>query len=754
MKKTLLSLLAFGAMAMVSCQDDLVVSGPGAYGEGDGSFAYINATVSLPYAGGSRSATDEEGQTNSNGSSNTGNESTDSDNPTKGDDYEYGYAYENDVRSMVLVITNDKDEYLTHLVINGMTQASETGKPYNFNITTRIPYDVLDNAYAEGGVLHTENGEKPKVNIYAFCNYTQNLLSQYNKLQQEVKANPQTDLTQWRDFHGGVEEKASMAGETPQSTNSIWSPRSFLMANAEVYTTTFPENIGEWDQYADDKNPYEVSNEAMPIKVERVAARIDFRDASEEGDQVYKIWIKTSLWGDAIAADADAVATGHEGEKNLFSVQLKRMVLVNMSKDFYYLRRVSDDGLNNNPTYCGIETPYNYVVDYYADVKAQTKDGEPEPGQEKPGITPSNASKYFNFPLFDETGNYYNNIGRKDKGETKFGWFVSDISDVLKGNTDNWNNDQKYHIWRYVTENTLPGIDQQQVIQSTGIIFKAAIIVGDDIDATYNNDEAGQGERYVSEDVKKALNAVKDNPKTENKPYLDEDTKTPLPAIYSFHNMLFAGVADIVASAKTDGNGGALYFAVDQILNKWYLKKGETEFKFMETAPTTEEIEKGDYVQLTVVIADEILNHTPVTDNSFDYSDGYKIDFKDADPSESLKDFDNSKFIELAPAQNITVFIPTNDDNEGWGYYCYYFYWNRHNDNGLSGKMGKMEFATVRNNVYKLAVTKINAIGHPRDTTRDPDPLKPNEPDEKPERSIEVEVNVLPWVVRVNNIEF
>ena len=68
--------------------------------------------------------------------------------------------------------------------------------------------------------------------------------------------------------------------------------------------------------------------------------------------------------------------------------------------------------------------------------------------------------------------------------------------------------------------------------------------------------------------------------------------------------------------------------------------------------------------------------------------------------------------------------------------------------------MGIMEFATVRNNVYKLSVTAINQLGHPRDPNHDPDPEEPEDPDEDPTDYIQVQVEVLPWVVRVNNIEF
>lgn len=90
-------------------------------------------------------------------------------------------------------------------------------------------------------------------------------------------------------------------------------------------------------------------------------------------------------------------------------------------------------------------------------------------------------------------------------------------------------------------------------------------------------------------------------------------------------------------------------------------------------------------------------------------------------------------------------------------YYNYYYYWNRHNDNLNNNEMDVMEFAVVRNNVYKLAVNSINRFGHPdptNPTDPDPDPVKPDDPDESVNYYFNVTVKVLPWTVRINNIEF
>lgn len=92
----------------------------------------------------------------------------------------------------------------------------------------------------------------------------------------------------------------------------------------------------------------------------------------------------------------------------------------------------------------------------------------------------------------------------------------------------------------------------------------------------------------------------------------------------------------------------------------------------------------------------------------------------------------------------------------GGKYHVYYYYWNRHNDNGENQNMGKMEFAVVRNNVYKLCVDSIERFGHPTPggNDPDPDPVDPTDPDEQKDYYFSVTVKVLPWVVRVNHIEF
>lgn len=65
-----------------------------------------------------------------------------------------------------------------------------------------------------------------------------------------------------------------------------------------------------------------------------------------------------------------------------------------------------------------------------------------------------------------------------------------------------------------------------------------------------------------------------------------------------------------------------------------------------------------------------------------------------------------------------------------------YYYWIRHNDSSNSVAVtDPMEFAVVRNNIYKLSISKFNSL---------PRLFNPEDPDEAPE-DIELKVAVSPW---------
>lgn len=78
----------------------------------------------------------------------------------------------------------------------------------------------------------------------------------------------------------------------------------------------------------------------------------------------------------------------------------------------------------------------------------------------------------------------------------------------------------------------------------------------------------------------------------------------------------------------------------------------------------------------------------------------------------------------------------------------YHKFWIRHDDNNDDYKMGVMEFAIVRNNVYQLNVTGVRGLGDPLPYTPGKD--DPGTPDENNEVTINVTIYVKDWVKRTN----
>lgn len=119
---------------------------------------------------------------------------------------------------------------------------------------------------------------------------------------------------------------------------------------------------------------------------------------------------------------------------------------------------------------------------------------------------------------------------------------------------------------------------------------------------------------------------------------------------------------------------------------------------------------------------------------------------------DALKNADNpdlktNLLANLTSAQrgDFKAYVPDAGKNT---YTMYYFYYNRHNSNNNNSQMGENEFGVVRNNVYKLQVTACGSLGEPEA------PENPDHPDEQEKAYFTVSCHVMPWTVRINNIEF
>ena len=84
----------------------------------------------------------------------------------------------------------------------------------------------------------------------------------------------------------------------------------------------------------------------------------------------------------------------------------------------------------------------------------------------------------------------------------------------------------------------------------------------------------------------------------------------------------------------------------------------------------------------------------------------------------------------------------TAKEKEISGFVVSYYYFIRHNYDSTThvlGETGPMQFAVVRNNIYKLSVTSLNGL---------PVPYDPSDPDEPQNAYISVELKVLAWAKR------
>ncbi|ADY35197.1 hypothetical protein Bacsa_0601 [Phocaeicola salanitronis DSM 18170] len=417
------------------------------------------------------------------------------------------------------------------------------------------------------------------VNVYVYCNPTQEL-----KEAESINVNMMT---------------YALKSETDET---IWTNNKFLMTNADDdYERTLPANL---DDYRVETNPFDLET----IKVERAAARFDYK--STVTDETYTLM------------------EDEEGKPEV-TVTLTDMALVNLSKEFYYLRRVSADGTNTSATIGGTEvggTSANYVVDTDADWKSSYSSGS-------------------------ESDHFYYIYQPNDASASTYDWDrITDVTGTngTDDNNNSWNTDNSkgdYKIWCYATENTIPAqVSNQKKGITTGVAFKGEI-------------------KGVSEGMKTLLNGTN--------------------TVYVFDNILWGTWENV------------------------------------EKAAEATESDKTTLANPSLAAA---------------YNEATKEGYTDA----------------KAVAAGFTIFRP----NTTGKYEVLYYYWNRHNDNNNNGSMGPMEFAVVRNNVYKLSVTGVDKFGHPTDPDDDPDPENPEDPDEEDDVYFKVAVEVLPWVVRINNIEF
>ncbi|WP_348768782.1 Mfa1 family fimbria major subunit [uncultured Bacteroides sp.] len=647
MKRKNWSIFFIGMLAMCTiagCSDNELNGGnePGVYPGHPEDAVYMNVNIQLPVGGkNTRSETDSD---------------KDDDYGTSTDGTEVGKDYENKVNGVLIVLADASNNFIAAGEHNSLPVVREG----IVNTTQKINKSALAAYYGNG----TLGAGKDQVNLYVFCNPTMELKQIFEKSGTDNK---------WIDEIATLEEEPNGTATGAAVWGGNDHKAGFLMATASSKDIKkyIPKNFTDWDNFTTENNAFDFSGKNTlsngteignigNIRVERVVARFDFKDGSPSKDQTYVI------------AEKD--------NKPTLKVKLNKMALINMSKHFYYLRRVSDNGLPNKVEICGTEYDSGQSWNYVVDTDAEQKNGD------------INASypfaDYFNFCLGHQDNNTWS-IDETARGQ----WYTSLISDVIKKDEDNddkWNNNHSrdgYRIWRYATENTIPGMNKQENGISTGIVFKGKI--------------------QVTTDAPQALQ-------------------------------------DAINKATGDSNADAILYAYS---NQLYVSWTEVRKAALD-ATANEEFKKAVFGTPKNTPSETVYSDDT---KSPDYLWNIWHNVKGHNDAAALSAF---KEVATNKDHQFTLYQSSRDENDGAGYYCYYFYWNRHNDNGNNGVMGPMEFAVVRNNVYKLSVVDINRLGHPRLSENDPDPVDPGTPDEKGDIYLKLSVEVLPWVVRINDIEF
>ena len=708
MNKLFTFLAGAAVIAMSSCSDDKLV--------GEGNTApvypetedgvYFTVNIALPTSNGSRSVTDN--PNNGNSASDVG--------------VEIGKDRENRVSSAVIVLANTNNGFIAAAEILGQDlQAGTTGKNPSYKAQSSFSKTQLQAYYDSGSEIVTEG----KANIFVFCNPTQQLK---NILFGIGTTAPAIGSTDWTNAILDITESA------------IWSDNNFLMSNSKIATRLIPTDIAGWNYYTTPDKAFDLSGINTPadgvsidnltdgrgaIQVERAAARFDFRDASPNGDFTYPVMY-----------DKPA---NEEGRTLLINVTLQKMALVNMNKNFYALRRVSADGLPTGAEICKPEQPWsfsstgeiivtspgNYVVDANYEWKTTTLGNI---NQEVPFANPVDFTTGFQFPFFNNDGS----IDNTNISAATDRWATYLCSDVVKSEADNdesWNNGttySEYKIWRYATENVVVPINKQKNGLSTGIVFKAKMTSPEDLETNANTNIA---------ELAKTLN-------NKDESFGNHETA---PILYRFADNIFVSFPKMRDAAIMVASGG-----FKQVGDQWFPKIEN----FNRSNPLYVAVfGTGGFGSFDIMVDGKKVGTYVDKLAEVDCANKAWNAWNKADKPDSTNPL-TVAFKKAFTDAKITLYQRSYDNNYGWGYYCYYYYWNRHNDNGNNGIMGPMEFAVVRNNVYKLAVTKISRLGHPRISENDPDKPTPNTDEEEDNVYITVTSEILPWVVRVNNIEF
>lgn len=744
-RTTLLGLLAAAGLAACSSDTPGIEPEPTPVPGETGEMSYLSLDILMP---------------NGKSGSIMGRSSTDASGGSS-DGVEVGSDAENRVSSALIVLARkDADPTLNYGFIAAGEVASNRLTPMTsptekaYKAVTRVYKTNLNNFYEE----LANRGTSPEVYVFVFCNPTAELQDMFTGAQTTYGTND------WIDRVCKVTD--GITG-TPDVNTDIWANDHFLMNNVSLCTRMLPASLADWDNFDRIDNPFHLSDanattqspdlpdnsaEANrgPIRVERSVARLDFRDGSPTNNRTYSVLFHLH---DGVAQDG----TNGTTPEPLVAVRLDKMALVNMSNSFYYLPRVSDNGLLDGTGYALLGSEKMWARDEHGAYQYGNYVVGPWASTFYGGNITSGFSSYFNFPFFDDNGEFNNATMVTDQ------WYVSNIATILNnGQKDNYENDgaRQYNVWRYVTENVIPdGPAKQMNGISTGMVFKAKML-GTDFAANGGVALEHGWDEGLHQAMANCLNGKAFRLHSQDHAPIKGNSKDD-PILYYYDGQMYltwnnirqaaiqASITHMASGSYEINRSNSLYRAVfgDGPIPTYTRADGTTSQN--QYWDGSKYIPVNDPMWNTPAGKAAWINSPDYAWTQWDLAGKPVPEVVGVNVPATLTAMRNA-----VTNAGITIYQSSVDPDNGVGYYCYYYYWIRHNDNGLNGVMGPMEFNVVRNNVYKMSVNKIARLGHPRIPGNDPERPTPTTPDESDDIYLDVTLEITPWAVRVNSVEF
>ena len=489
----------------------------------------------------------------------------------------------------------------------------------------------------------------------------------------------------------GAVSKAATLGEL---RDEVYDDGAFGQGEAGQFIMS-SERIGniKFSKYNNSEN----NPATARILVERLAARIDFKQTTIAGEEanVYPIYI-TNEDGKYINGDGEIV--DENGKIAMAKITLTNLLVVNqMHSNTYMYKRVAPE-VTGNVEWLGLEKAdvnghqVNYVIDPLTRLKTNTWIGE----------------ELEDFP-------YYNRI----KSTVNVAKFYEEATEGIKeftiaGDGNRYNKLGDYATVGYTEENTT---DKELQINgySTGVIFKGTA----KILAAYNRAEGVLPSGYYIKSI------TFDNLGEEEEFYIYEDKPYKNLETIIQHSVIRADDEGTVA------NGWWFDYPDVQTALASATTEEELQTYISSFADNSANMGYRKYMEELLATVDTEVDGVTVTYESV----APKMTW--ATYKATLTDDELSKY---------SVRKAVAGDDGTYAMDCYYPYWIKHSDNENPREMGIMEFGIVRNNIYKLAVNKINNFGIFQ--------LDPSTVDEPDQLWMDVELQVKDWVLRYNdNIE-